>query len=57
LVKKYYFFLFLDTYNNGTIKAGDFLKFWRLSFVYLELDPTGLCILFKFLEQITSKDI
>jgi hypothetical protein len=31
-----------DTYGNGTIKAGDFLKFWRFSFVYLELDPFGL---------------
>lgn len=32
----------LDTYNNGTIAPHTFIKFWKLSLLYLELDPNGL---------------
>jgi len=35
-------FNMLNTYNNQTIKLKDFLKFYRVSLVYLEFDPFGM---------------
>jgi len=34
-------FNLIDTYNNNTASLGSFIKFYRLSLLYLEYDPAG----------------